>query len=478
VLQWKLDEAEPLLKELLPALRAIPPERRGIPISGVMARLAHVRYFQGDREGGLTLARESLAAAKTDGTSGLDDLVQRTTVTAAVVLSSGNKLDEAERLFRRALAEARTTLGRSHRESLRIGTQLAQLLLRRNRPREALELWKEWLTYSRDHYWNEGAWKDSGGWGHAWLLMIVAKLAALSGRPDEAGPAYAEAISLLRRQVGDSDPRCQELWRNWTMLLGLGSEGPWASEAIRTQVRRVAADSLTSHPTTSFAPDELQWNHLRFRLARWDPQAGTPAGGAGPLGAIEGGLPQLKSLPEPEPGLYLLSLEVPRNGGGPLSEASWMLVSHWNLELYDVDFVQGSVEDQWHRRLASAPDERRREPALALEGWWATGFGPMNQENSFGIVATTTIEVPAGVYRFLVTASDGARLWIDDQLKIDSWIKRPSTTDAAIVQLSEGPHRVRLDYFQAGGVSLVWVRAEPQDYRAGEMRALPLGGNP
>jgi hypothetical protein len=43
------------------------------------------------------------------------------------------------------------------------------------------------------------------------------------------------------------------------------------------------------------------------------------------------------------------------------------------------------------------------------------------------------------------------RLWIDDQLAIDRWSIHESALDEA--PLSEGPHRLRVEYFEATGWS-------------------------
>ena len=63
------------------------------------------------------------------------------------------------------------------------------------------------------------------------------------------------------------------------------------------------------------------------------------------------------------------------------------------------------------------------------------------------------------LYTFSLLADDGVRMWVDGQLVIDDWrVKAPSETRGQI-QLSEGDHEVKVEYFQAGGharVHLFW----------------------
>ena len=65
-----------------------------------------------------------------------------------------------------------------------------------------------------------------------------------------------------------------------------------------------------------------------------------------------------------------------------------------------------------------------------------------------------------GTYRFIVFTDDGVRLWVDDHLLIEAWQDPQVATFQADVTLSQGYHRVRLEYYEAGGwagVQLNWT---------------------
>lgn len=53
-----------------------------------------------------------------------------------------------------------------------------------------------------------------------------------------------------------------------------------------------------------------------------------------------------------------------------------------------------------------------------------------------------------GMYSFVLTSDDGARLYIDDRLAIDNDGQHPPVDVSGSVNLSPGIHRIRVSYFQ------------------------------
>jgi hypothetical protein len=68
-----------------------------------------------------------------------------------------------------------------------------------------------------------------------------------------------------------------------------------------------------------------------------------------------------------------------------------------------------------------------------------------------------------GVYNFVLTSDDGARLYIDDQLVLDDDGLHPPTEVSGDVDLSPGIHNLRVPYFQGPrtAVALVLQVAPP-----------------
>jgi hypothetical protein len=54
----------------------------------------------------------------------------------------------------------------------------------------------------------------------------------------------------------------------------------------------------------------------------------------------------------------------------------------------------------------------------------------------------------AGSYTGTTITDDGVRLWVDAQLVIDAWYDQPPTAHAATLNLTQGYHLVRMEYYQ------------------------------
>ena len=64
---------------------------------------------------------------------------------------------------------------------------------------------------------------------------------------------------------------------------------------------------------------------------------------------------------------------------------------------------------------------------------------------------TRTINFRGGLYRFTMTADDGARVRVDDALVLDQWKVQPETTYTAEVVLTPGNHLLTVEYFDDTG---------------------------
>ena len=103
---------------------------------------------------------------------------------------------------------------------------------------------------------------------------------------------------------------------------------------------------------------------------------------------------------------------------------------------------------------------------LNLDFSWGSG-SPAARVNSdrFSARWTRYIDVSPGNYRFIVTADDGIRLWIDDQLLIDQWKDQAATTYSIETYLGSGHHLVRVEYYENVGDAVVkvsWTEATQQ----------------
>ena len=79
-------------------------------------------------------------------------------------------------------------------------------------------------------------------------------------------------------------------------------------------------------------------------------------------------------------------------------------------------------------------------------------LSPSNQKEHFGIRFKGYITVPEdGLYRFYVASDDGSRLYIGDELVVDSDGLHRSIEVMGRIILEKGIHPIRVDYFQRTG---------------------------
>jgi hypothetical protein len=62
-----------------------------------------------------------------------------------------------------------------------------------------------------------------------------------------------------------------------------------------------------------------------------------------------------------------------------------------------------------------------------------------------------------GKYRFYTTVDDGVRIWLDDKLILDEWRVTSRVTYVVDVDVPEGDHKVKVEFFERTGVALIKV---------------------
>ncbi|MCS6774124.1 MAG: PA14 domain-containing protein [Anaerolineae bacterium] len=126
--------------------------------------------------------------------------------------------------------------------------------------------------------------------------------------------------------------------------------------------------------------------------------------------------------------------------------------------------------EYWNNTLQSGPASLVRNERTISYNW---GFGSPDlsriQPDNFSARWVRNLNFPGGVWRFTVSADDGFRLFIDNQLVLDFYTfvgQQQRSFDAA---LGAGLHSVRLDYVEYGGQANI---------RLGFTRLGPLPGQP
>lgn len=135
--------------------------------------------------------------------------------------------------------------------------------------------------------------------------------------------------------------------------------------------------------------------------------------------------------------------------------------SAWNSGLYEATVPAPVVLDwttqYWNNAtLTGSPVLTRVETVLgAVWGAASPVPGTVNADN-FSLRATKTFNVPVMAdYQFALRSDDGARLYVNGVIQINSWVPRNATTDTTIVTLPSGANTIVVEYFeQTGGAEL------------------------
>lgn len=88
----------------------------------------------------------------------------------------------------------------------------------------------------------------------------------------------------------------------------------------------------------------------------------------------------------------------------------------------------------------------------AIDFTWNDGSpDPTVPKDNFSAKWEGSFYFNQGNYTFTVTADDGVRLYLDNQLVIDQWKDQPATTNSVSRSFPAGNHNVRMEYYEAAG---------------------------
>ena len=94
---------------------------------------------------------------------------------------------------------------------------------------------------------------------------------------------------------------------------------------------------------------------------------------------------------------------------------------------------------------------------------WFTGSPFENSnEDRFSVRWEKVEYFKGGPYRFFAIADDGVRVYVDDQLIIDAWVIQPATEYKADLNLSDGPHKLVVEYYEEAEDAQIRVYWEPR----------------
>ncbi len=127
------------------------------------------------------------------------------------------------------------------------------------------------------------------------------------------------------------------------------------------------------------------------------------------------------------------------------------------------------IYTEYNRRVSSV-DQLTGDTARSAGVSQRLSLEVAERKELFGLVFTGYLNVPAdGIYTFILTSDDGARLQIGDQVVADNDGIHGVSEQSGMIGLAEGPHPVTIRYFQRGGDSELLLEAtvEGSDRRLG-----------
>jgi hypothetical protein len=164
-------------------------------------------------------------------------------------------------------------------------------------------------------------------------------------------------------------------------------------------------------------------------------------------------------------GNHTVKMEYYENGGGAVARLSWSAVPGTPQSCPNGQYMA----EYWNNRTFSGnPSVTRCETSISYD--WG-GSSPVNGigSDNFSVRWTGRHSFPAGNTRFIATADDGVRVWLDSTQIINAWRDQGPTEYAADYNVSAGLHTVKMEYYEKGGGAVAKLRWGPTSSNSGNL---------
>ncbi|OGG16577.1 hypothetical protein A3D77_06225 [Candidatus Gottesmanbacteria bacterium RIFCSPHIGHO2_02_FULL_39_11] len=108
--------------------------------------------------------------------------------------------------------------------------------------------------------------------------------------------------------------------------------------------------------------------------------------------------------------------------------------------------------------LTGSPATTRQDKKIDFN-WGYNSPDPAISADDFSVRWTKIQQFAQGKYTFTMTVDDGGRLYVDNQLLIDTWINQAETSYQASILLSGGDHAIKMEFYdhtEDAVAKLVW----------------------
>lgn len=153
-------------------------------------------------------------------------------------------------------------------------------------------------------------------------------------------------------------------------------------------------------------------------------------------------------------GDHTVKVEYYEAGGGAIARLAWTLVgapiiNNWRGEYYN------------NMTLSGPPAVVRDDAQISFDWGAASPVPVLVTDDLFSVRWTRDVQLNTGRYRFSVTADDGVRLWVNNQLVIDQWHDSPMTTYTADVDVPGGSTSIKMEYYEHNGGAIAQLSWTP-----------------
>ena len=142
-------------------------------------------------------------------------------------------------------------------------------------------------------------------------------------------------------------------------------------------------------------------------------------------------------------GIHVVRMEFYESGGGAVAKLSISAPCTPGTNTFCVEYYNNTS-------LSGALAYSTTESTINHD--WGNG-GPGNGVNndSFSGRWQGNFNFTAGNHTFTTTSDDGVRLYVDGNLVINNWTDHGTTNNSVTLNLSEGAHLVKMEYYENGG---------------------------
>lgn len=175
---------------------------------------------------------------------------------------------------------------------------------------------------------------------------------------------------------------------------------------------------------------------------------------------LTGQLPGRIVVKPMSPSVRPFAVEVEANGH-MLASSGNLFTAPWTVRFYawsEADDPRGG-DDAWRRMVAQVPADTIETKSLDFR-WAFRSPTPKLPADRFAAVATATVALNGGRYRVKTVSDDGVRVMLDGQKVIENWTWHAPTADESTIELSDGDHELRVEYFEIDGFAQLQLRLE------------------